>query len=225
MKISQLTSDIINDLRALNPDDRISERYVLSMLTQFNAQFLKRENDQLRLYTSDIWTPIECLDMVESDVNECAGVKKVHRYMRSVNRLPEMYTYANGPLVKEVLSLDDYNMYHSTTLTNYTAAQKREFKSKEKYFWIRDGYLIIPDGPQKVSLLGCFLQPWRAEMASSSYKGSCIHPLDHNFPCPPHLLEAVKASTIDRLMKVFKRIIEDEVPDLDTNNKGNGTKR
>lgn len=225
MKNKEIVSDIINDLRALSVDDRISERYVLSTLRVVNALFLKRENDQLRLYKQDIWTPIDCLKMIESDFAECHGIRKVHHYMRSEKKLPQLYSYSNGPLVKEAISLDDGNIYLPSTMKEFKSKMSREFPPKDKYFWIRDGYLIIPDGPEKVTFNGCFMDPSKARALSTSNKSLCINPMEEEFSSPPHLIDTVKDKAIERLIKVYKRVIKDEIADLDTNSKTNAQPR
>lgn len=219
MKVKQIISEVVNDLQALGVDDRIPIRFVLTKLIGFNALFLRRE-EILRLYKYDnIFTPIECIRMIESDISECANVQKIHRYMRSEKKLPELYTCTSGNIIKEVISLDDGNIYYPSSTRDYSNIMNREFKSKKKYYWFRDGYLIIPEGPELVSLLGCFIDTSKARSVSENYMYKCEEPLEEEFPCPSHLLSIVRQECVKDLFNFYKRIVPDEIPDLDNNTK------
>lgn len=222
MTNKQIVSEIINDLHALQIDDRVSERYVLSKLRYYNGLFLKRENDTLRLfYYDNIWTNIECITMEEVEASQCLGVTipKVNRYMRSVLPIPAMYSYKNGPMVKEVLPIDEGTSYQPSSPIDFIKITKRDFPGPLRYYWFRNGHLIIPNGPEGVSMTACFEERWKALQLSSCNTPSCLDPMDDEFPCPAHLVSTVRQEALKDLFNFYKRNVNDEVPDLDTNNK------
>lgn len=213
-------SDIINDLRKLSIDDRISERFVLSKLKEFNALYLKRENDKRRLfYYDDIWQEIPCIEMKEVDYINCGNINapRYIRYTKSVEPLPEFYTYANGNLIRDVVSIDGGYDYQPLNERDYRKVLKREFSFENRYYWITNGHLVIPNGPLKVTVTGCFIDPDKAEMLNSCNKESCINVLDHKFPCPAHLYAVVRQETTKDLFSFYNRNIIDELPDMDNN--------
>lgn len=220
MKNKEIVSEIINDLRALQIDDRISERYVLSKLRYYNGLFLNRENDTLRLfYYDNIWTTIGCVQMEEVDNSVCLGatIPKINRYMMSVSPIPEMYGYKNGPLVKEVMPIDEGVTYNPCSPNDFIKITKREFVGDLRYYWFRNGHLIIPNGPTGVHMSACFVEQHKALALCACHPVLCADPMEDEFPCPAHLMSTVKQEVIKDLFNFYKRNILDNVSDLDNN--------
>lgn len=169
----EIISEVINDLRALHVDDRVSERYVLNKLKTVNALLLKRENEQLRLYDdNNVWFPIECLEMEPLDPKSypdgCKGanvIAKIHSYTRSIYPIPQIYSSRNGALIREILTMDDGGIYRPTTPQEYARIVNREFQDPNiRYFWF-DGQqrLVIPNSDTRlVSMTASFMEPWKA---------------------------------------------------------------
>jgi hypothetical protein len=158
----EVVSEIINDLRAHQVDDRVSERYVLSKLTYYNGLFLKRENDQLKLfYDNNIWTPVDCIKLETVDNSECTDVR-IPLYIslsRSVEPIPEIYSYSHGPIIREVSPVAGNKTYLPTTPNDYLKILKREYRDpRQKYYWFQGQHLIIPDSNlTTVNLTACFV--------------------------------------------------------------------
>lgn len=251
----ELISEVIGDLRALQVDDRISERYVLSKLKRYNALFLKRENDQLRLYDdNNVWYPIECLEMEELDPKAypdgCKGsnvIGKIHNYTRSRFPIPQLYSSKNGPLIREIQTLDDAGIYQPSTPTEYARIINREYRNPNiRYYWFDGmGRLVIPNSATKmVTIVASFMEPWKALMIdacrntyvqeistvpiddscsdttqTTTVTAICPEPLDDPFLCPTHLISTVKEASTKDLFEFYKRTITDPVPDDDNNSR------
>lgn len=217
----QIVSEIANDLKAFSMDDRVSTRYILSKLRFFNALFLKRENEQLRLYDdNNVWFLIECLEMERIDNTIYSGipVAKDVGFVRSRMPIPSIYSTKNGPLIRELNTLDSAGYYQPTTPKEYRNVLKREYQNKNiRYFWFDgDNRLVIPDSfAEKVSLTASFIEPYLAQAIDSCNNITCNMPLDDPFLCPAHLISVVKSETLKELMNAFKRIVTDDIPDGD----------
>lgn len=221
----EIVAQVIGDLRAMQIDDRISERYVLSKLKDYNSLFLKRENEQLRLYSdNNVWFSVTCLQMEPLDYTKCndVTVNKEIPYMRSTEPIPEIYSSAIGPLIREVTTLDGSKIFRYTSPSEYKAISKRKYKDKSTaYFWF-DGnrHLILPDVSfEIISITAAFRDPFRAKLIDDCKQESCINPMEDPFLCPGHLLSTVRGETVKDLFSYYKRVIEDEVADLDSNTK------
>lgn len=227
MKNSEVVSQIINDLRALSIDDRVSPRYVLAKAVANASLFIKRENDQLRLWNYiDLWTTIDCIEMVPANIKECCNISidKCKFIMRSKHKLPGLFSYKNGPLIREVMSMDGNTIYYQTTPQSYKDILNREFVDKRlRYFWIENGYVIIPDSQvQMISLTGFFQNNYEAKKLNScntSEEETCPDPLEQEFTCPPHLIQVVLEATTANLFNFYKRVVVDELPEGDNNKK------
>lgn len=232
MKNKDIISEIVGDLRALNIDDRISSRYVLSKLKGFLALYIKRENDLRRLYDYDnLWLTVGCIEMVPSNDIECCGVKvpKCKTWMRSKYPVPELYYTAVGPAVKEVTSIRGDVIFYKSTPKDFQKAMKRRWQDNSvKYFWIENNYLVIPD--TEIEFVTAAIYPkdkFKAKQWSTcdtqecDPKDLCPNPLEEDFDCPSYLEAQVKSDTITNLFNFYKRNIVDDVPNLSTNQKTN----
>lgn len=233
MKNKEIVSEIVNDLRALNIDDHISSRYVLSKLKGFLALYIKRENDQRRLYNYDnIWLTVPCVKMIPSNDVECCGIRipKCKTWMRSEKPIPELYLTGFGPAFKEVQSMRGDIIYYKSTVRDFEKASKRRWKSKEtKYFWLENGHLVIPDSEiEYVTIIGYFKDRKKAKLLSECPEKmcdtqdiTCLLPMEEEFDCPDHLLAQIKQDTITNLFNFYKRVVVDDIPNLSTNQKAN----
>ena len=130
-----------------------------------------------------------------------------------------MYSYKNGPLVKEVFSVDEGNNYQPSSQIDFNKFLRRDFPGDLRYYWFRNGHLIIPNGPNVVLFTGCFVQQSDALALCTCNEVTCKDYMEDEFPCPPHLVSTVKQETLKDLFAFYKRTIKDEVADLDSNNK------
>lgn len=228
MTNSQVTSDVVNSLRAVTLDDRISERFVLAKLRDCLGTYLKRENDVLRLYYySDIFTTISCLEMEPIDSQSCLGIDipKVNTYMWSKEVIPTIYSYKNGPIIREIFPIDEGNSYQPSSPIDFIKVTKREFQGPLRYYWFRNGHLVLPvdpnrlTAPEAVLVTACFIEQNKALSLCTCNKVTCVDPMEDEFPCPPHLLSTVKQETLKDLFNFYKRNIIDALPDSDPNSK------
>lgn len=216
----EVISEVVNDLRALGVDDHVSLRYILAKLQGYTAIFVKREADLRRLYrSSDIWTTIECFKLRPAVVSECCNITIpfCNSLMKSVEKLPETYSTNFGNVIREVSSINNTVLFEQVTPRQYQAIKLRPFHSKKKkYYWIENGYLVVPDSDvELVKVTGYFKDPDAAKRASacSEQEDSCNSPLDEKFTCPEYLLQVVKQETIKDLFNFYKRVIPDQAPD------------
>lgn len=216
----QLVSDISAELKALNIDERISNRFILSRLTDKTRTIIKQDADARKLFkTTNVWKTIKCVDLCEVDFTECAcNIPNCKVVMKSKLKLPKTFDSNYGTLLK-VFTINGEKEYIQTSLSGYIDIQSREYSNKNiKYFWLDDSYIYIPDSQvESVMISGLFENPYEADIFAGVEGAECLKPLDYLFPCPGHLLDAVKTATISELAQIYKRIPEDEKPNMNSN--------
>ena len=143
MKVKELISTIRNELNSITLDDRKSNRFIFSKVINYANIIIKRESDSRRLFNSTEIYKEENIKLHEVDMFENIFIKSCKTVNKSVKELPSFYSSIYGGLIN-IYSLDN-TLFKSTTVENYKNISNREFKSKDKYYWITNNYLVIPD--------------------------------------------------------------------------------
>lgn len=224
----QIISDIVNDLRALDLDDRVSKKYILSKLRNYAALFIKRDADTRRLLNiAEIWTDVPCVELCEMPLVDCCNIDipNCKTVMRSRYKIPEVLQ----TLYKELLQVFNpiyTKEFIATTPQQYKNIITREFVDKRlKYYWLSNGYLVVPDAMvSTVTVRGVFLNPAEAlklNSCNTDEDSACVSLLDQPFTCPDYLVTVVKQEALKDLYNFYKRNVVDEEPNLNTNEKVN----
>jgi hypothetical protein len=220
----QIISDIIGDLRAVNLDDKVSKRYIHNKLLGYAATLIKRDVDARRLLNiSDIWIDVPCVEFCQVPLVDCCDIDipNCMTVAKSKKRIPETME----SFYKELLELHNplyAKEFRQITAKEYKNITAREFRDRRiKYFWLQDGYIIVPDSLMEVGTVrGVFLNPAEAKKLSScSDEPNCVSLLDQRFVCPDYLITPVKQQVLQDLFNFYKRGVLDESPNLNTNKK------
>lgn len=200
MTVRELISDVKQSMKAVNMDDRLSNRYIYSKLIKYAALLIKRESDRKIYKQNNLFRPIRL------------ELEDYYEYKRSTKPLPDFFTTSDGPLLI-VGSVDHSNKFDNTDPVKYARTLTREFTNpNKKYFWIEDQHLIIPDAYlQVLTVRGLFFNYKDPEVPCQSI-------LDTPFPLPEYLKEETINLTMQALM-TRAQIVEDEDPNLDNNKK------
>jgi hypothetical protein len=229
MLIREFISEIRNSLRSIDPDTWVPGKFIYSKGTGITALFIKREADDKRLFRyTELWTPINCLEMEEQDLIQCCNVSipNCKKVMVSKETLPKMYSTRFGYLLN-VSSVDYDKDYTPTTPQSFKYTQSREFIDKGKrYFWFEKGRVVIPivsetqAGPEVVTVRGMFIHKADAlKLDSCVEENKCALFMDQEFIAPEHLLQDIKNATVIDILKTNRQIQPDENSDLNANRK------
>lgn len=222
--VRKAISEVVNDLRALQVDDHISQRFVLGKLIGFNANFIKKEADMRRLYKSnDIWFTVPCVQMKPAKVTDCCNIDIpfCDSFMKSVKPLPRTYTGNQGNIIRELSSINNTVLFEQVTPRQFQSIAQRQYRSKKKkYYWIENDYIVIPESDvEVVKITAGFIDVYEAKKISSCTQPSpCEGPLDQPFLCSEYLWELVRSETVKDLFNFYKRNQPDFYPDGSPNN-------
>lgn len=226
MKIREIISDVRNSLRSVSLDDWIPGKYIYFKLKGVAALFIKREADDKRLFRyTELWSTIKCLKMEEEDLINCCDIciPNCKKVMKSKDKLPEIYSTRYGYLMN-VTSVDYDRDYTPVTPQQYKYTRSREFQDRRKrYFWIENGYLIIPDSMVSVvTVKAMFINKAEALKLDDCLKtDDCIRFMDQEFVAPEHLLQDIKSATISEILGTNRKLQQDELSNLNSNKKTN----
>lgn len=223
----QIISDIVIDLRAANLDDKVSKRFILNKLRAYAKTLIRQDAESRRLLNiTDLWTDVSCVEMCEYPLVDCCNedIPDCTTVMRSKHKIPPTYEASYGELF-QVHNATYAKEFRKTTPKDYKNIRLREFQDKRiKYYWMSNGYLVIPDSMvHVVTLRGVFEDPAAALKLNSCSQDNnpCPRLLDQPFICPDYLESVIKQETLKDLFSFYKRVSVDENPNLNTNIKVN----
>lgn len=225
MTQGEFVSRVINESKSLTKDDHISRRYILFTGKNKVKTYLSQKFDELSLFREDgIIQSINCLQMIPQNTVDCGIVEfsRCKSLMRSRYKLPETIFGKKGAGVVSVSTLDGTYNYKYSTVKSYARSLRRKYKSKQdSFYYIVDGYLYLPNSKtEMVDIRIISLEEKVSEQLSGCEEcDECKSNWDYTFVVPDRMLEPVIRDTINEIVSINKRIVSDENPNLDSNQK------
>ncbi len=212
MSIREFIATVKHNLNSSSLDTYISNEYIYNVGISISKLLIKRESDTRRLFrNTSNFKYINCIEMEEVPISECTmiAIPNCKRVMRSKVPLPSIFSSIYGSIMF-VFNIDKSKDYIETNPINYKSIVSQEFKSKTKgYFWIENGYLVIPDSQiEVVTIYALFSTPIDIEG-----NNSCGKILDMDFPSIEYLLSSVIDLTTQSLL-TGKQLPPDENSNL-----------
>lgn len=220
MKNSTLVSRILSTLKSNSKDGRLSRRLVLSV-AESKAKFLisQKLNDKSLHREQNLYQTISCIEMVDDNIIKCPIIefRSCRNLKRSKKKLPELIHSRYGHSLKEAVALDENTSFTNITPAQYRLNKSRSLQVKGNYFYVKDGYLYLPDSEiQMVTLIILTQDLYDLDEICACKDGDCKSAWDYEFICPDKLLEVVIQETIKEL-SITKQIQEDGNPNLNPN--------
>jgi hypothetical protein len=213
----EITSRILNALKTLTKDGRVSRRYVLKV-AQEKAKFLiSQKLGENSLYREEnLRTTLDCFELQKIDTVKCPIIefRTSSSVMRSKKKLPELIHSKYGSSIKEVTSIDGAFILKPTTPHQYRLNKSRKTDSKEIYFYVKDGYLYLPDSEVKLVQLSLItLDLYDLQECSECSDKPCKSAWEYEFICSDKLLEVVIQETLKEVITT-KQVQSDQNPNL-----------
>lgn len=216
----QITSIVLDTLKANSKDSRISRRLVLSTLESKARYYISQKLNDKSLYReANIYIEVPCVEFENIDVIKCPIIefRTCKTLMKGKKKLPELIWSKYGHTLKEIMSIDGSYSFEPITLAQYRKNKQRTGKTNKKYFYIKDGYPYIPDYEFYTGNLYLISQDmYHLSQISECSENKCNSIWEFEFICPNKLEEVVIQETIKHL-SLTKQIQEDTNPNLNPN--------
>lgn len=216
----EVTSIVLNTLKANSKDSRISRRLVLSVLESKAKYYISQKLNDKSLYReANIYQEIPCVEFKAIEVIKCPIIefRTCKTLMKSKNKVPELIWSKYGHTLKEVTSIDGSFTFDPITATQYRKNKNRSGKTTKKYFYVKDGYIYIPDYELYTGNLYLLSQDgYELAQISNCSENKCDSVWEFEFICPNKLEELVIQETLKHL-SLTKQIQEDTNPNLNPN--------
>jgi len=216
MNKREAVSRVINSSKNLNKDERISRRYVLSVLNSIAKTLISQKLlDRTVINERNLYTSLKCVEFSKEDVVRCPIVefRRCDVLMKSKKPLPEPIFSRLGTSIINVESVDGVTVLTEIDKKQYQRNKKRRFKLNDEVFiYIGEDYhLYIPD--HEIYSINLDLMTMENDNTECSECGNdeCRSGWDYEFICPDKLLKTVFDLTIQEIFG-RRQITEDQNP-------------
>ncbi|MCB1711757.1 MAG: hypothetical protein KDH96_04535 [Candidatus Riesia sp.] len=217
----EIVSRVKNTLNLVNKDMDVNGRFILHTAQNISISYISKRLRSRSLYRQDnLFTTVPCVELIDIDVFSCDIVefKSCKKLKRSKKKLPELIYSRYGSSLKEVTAIDGLYEFKPSTLSQYRRDSQRAGFSDYKYFYVKNGYLWIPDSEQELVELYLLTPDLYDLYEMSECQDDCKSAWDYEFIVPSDLLEQVISETAQKI-SIRYQIPTDENPNLDSNQK------
>ena len=214
--VKQILSSLATDVKAVNLDDRVSFRFLHTKFNDKIGYFLRLEAKSREiLKDTTLWRSLDFIELI--DVDDRLGLNDCFTLKRSKKKLPEAFNTNYGQLIK-IFTLDHNIELKLIKASDYGDYTKRQYRSAKTFAaYIENGYLYIPNVTwQAVKGLIIAKNPIEVDKFNGTVS-KCASPLDGEVAYPDYLIALAKREVLNELAGAYKRIVEDEKGDDNTN--------
>lgn len=149
MTKGELISQIKNELRLINADNSLTNKFIWSIITKHLNWLIKRESSKLKIMKQDtIFQTSKCVEIeAVPTVDECcAKICTKCKIYRTKEKLPELYEDGDGVIIKSVYTIDGSIDFSPIKLEEYSRKLENPHSKydQSKYYFYNNGYLYFP---------------------------------------------------------------------------------
>lgn len=208
-----LVSRVRSSNKLISGDNNINDRVIFNMLKASAKTLIKRETNLRRLWNSpNIFTPIECLEMMTVPLSECCDYKNPCQVARSKKKIPQISEGIFGLLVQSVFSPGKKKFDYASP-DRYANILRLGLRNTSNYYWIYNDYIYVSDpNIEYIDMLAFFddeIDPNEYNSCKKTTIECSTNPLDREFNLPSYLEEAVLSLVDKKLMDTYFRHLVD----------------
>ncbi len=206
-KIGDVISRIRNQVKSVNQDAFLTDRFIYSIMLKHAAWLLKREDGAYKLMKfNSAFQVLSFVELIEVDKIEahCVGLKSNCVIKRTKDKLPIFMEGYWGPLVRSVTSIDSSEEVHPTNPSTYIklANTKTAKYNKTLYYWTINDYFYFPNLEwEAIKMEGIFQDDISAYNCSDCGDDiTCIPRQEQSFNVPDYLLGELEQNVVKDMM-------------------------
>lgn len=213
----EAVSKIVNSIRALAVDGRISRRYVLSVLRGISSSLISQKNLERTLdQETNLYSLISCFELKKVNSVDCPIIsfRLCKTLMKSKKPLPKLIFSRLGASIKEITSVDGDIRITVTSLEKYRRDKQRKFQTRDVVAYIDgEGYLYIPDHEiYAVNVLLITMETEKLNELCECEDKECKSGWEYNFIMPDKLSETIFKEALNTILGTYKQIQPDINP-------------
>jgi len=210
----EIVAKFTNLYKINNRDERISRRFILSLLEDTSATFIsQRWLDRTIMSELNLYTDVSCFELEKVETVNCPNIefRSCSILMKSKKPLPKLIFSRLGASIKNIESLDGNFKFTFLDKGQYSRNKKRQLQLKDTiYIYLGvDNHLYIPD--QEIDTLQLTILTAKPQDVQDCKKDFCKSNWDYDFICPDKLQDAV-FKEVAQYLGINRQIREDETP-------------
>lgn len=222
----QAIIDFRKVVQEMTADSTWSNKELYMALMKQAPWLIKREISAGKIYRNTyLFRTLPARDVIEvSTVPSCINIQTNCKIYRTKHILPDTWVDNNGPVIKEVNSLDNTTRFTIITSSQWQDKIQDPYQqySTEKYVFYADGYLWFPKhNPNKVNIRAFWkddVKLVKDNCEDCEDNNDCVRFLDTDFMVPDWVLAELYGKAAQSLMP-SKQIPEDTNIDKNPNRK------
>lgn len=200
--------------KLLSSDTSLTDRLLAHELNSKASVLIKRETNLRRLLNSpNLFTPIDCLEMIEVPLAECCNYTSDCTISRSKYKLPKIGEGIFGLLINGVYSIEKLTKITKSSPNTYADTLKLKLRNKNIYYWIWNNYLYISDSNiESISISAYFEEDVPSELntCDNDNESCSVNPLDLEFKCPGYMIDDVVRLVDLSLRETYFNLVKDD---------------
>lgn len=229
---AEFVSRIVNNLKALSKDAHISRRFILGIGRMKSSFLISQKIDEMSMFKEEaLIATISCfrLELIEAKVCDIFEFRLCRNVTKSTCKLPEGFFGKNGAGIVSITSIDGEQVYNYTTPQRYALTLRNKYTrvGKARYYYIKDGYLYLPDSTNELVEIRMFIsdkdKAYEACNCGDKKEIKCTSKWESEFVCPDRFLDLVVKDTLQEVGSFYRTSVADENPNLDENQRSKTT--
>lgn len=215
----QIINSFRKKLQEQGADSNYTNQQLYNALIEQGTWLIKREIAAGRIWRNTYFFQTWRCQKVEEDIDHCCPVKTGCKMFRTKNKLPDVWIDNNGPIVKNVTSIDSTTDFFVVSPSDWQNKRNDPYEkmSKNKYSFFADGYFWFSDNPNRANIHG-FFKDDISHLNDCNPSNDCVRFLDTSFMIP-EWLHAEMMSKAMQLLIPSKQMPEDSDINKNTNRK------
>lgn len=226
MTNGEFVSTVVNSIRALNKDEHISRRYILSRgREKAKLYFSQKLSDGTLFKETGLFKTDPCVKLKEVDSSECTGYdfSSCKTIMKSEKKFEGLVYSRFVSSIVRVTTVDGSTEFIRSTKYRESFSSSlrggRPKKDEPFVYYEEGGYIYLPNTEiEAISVTYITLEEDSAELNSDCEDcDNCKSLWDYTFTSSDRFAEAITSETISEVAGIWRRVQSDENPDMDSN--------
>lgn len=214
MTNSEAISRVKKELKELNADSRLSNKFIYSKLKSIAKLLIQQESDKFKLAKlQNLYQNFKCIPMEEVSIVDCnCGIKSKCKIWRTSIDLPNIYSDSMGIIIKEVTSIDDSAKLTFTTSSRIDSLLKdpnSKYDNSIYCFYDNKRIYIVKKMIKAINVRAIYEDDISDHPVNCCSKEQCTRLIDREWLVPPKLEGVIIEEVIKSLLQGYKQIKED----------------